>query len=286
MAQPDAPDPPDLDDERFTPVERVVWLAGAPGPAAPDWVATEEPLEIRVQQTPIAVVMRTPGHDEQLVRGFLLSERIIAAPAQILSLRHCTNVDDPAAEDNVMLVRLRDEVEVDLAALRRNLFASSSCGVCGKASIAQALARPTGPGSQLPLGLELTAETLARMPGRLRAAQEVFEHTGGLHGVGLFTATGELLIAYEDVGRHNAVDKVIGWAAGAGVELRACALMVSGRVSFEITQKALAVGIPVVAAVSAPTSLAIALAREANLTLVCFVRDQRMCVYAGEARIR
>lgn len=282
--RPDAPDP---DDERFTPVDRVAWIAGARGPMAPDWVATEEPLEIRIGQTPIAVVMRTPGHDEALVRGFLLSERIVADPAQILALRHCTNVDEPEAEDNVMLVRLRDDAEVDLAALRRNLFASSSCGVCGKASIAQAMAPVAGPErGPLPFGLELAAATLAALPERLRAAQEVFEHTGGLHGVGLFSAAGELLAAAEDVGRHNAVDKVIGWAAGEGVALEACALMVSGRVSFEITQKAVAVGIPAIAAVSAPTSLAVSLAREANLTLVCFVRDQRMCVYAGEQRIR
>jgi FdhD protein len=250
-----------------------------------DLVAREEPLEIRINQTPIAVVMRTPGHDEELVRGFLLSERIVATPEQITSLRHCTTVDRPEAEDNVMLVRLRDDADVDLAALRRNLFASSSCGVCGKASIAQALALPqlrdVGPSDVF----TIDAQTLARWPERLRAAQEVFEHTGGLHGAGLFSIAGDLLVAYEDVGRHNAVDKVIGWAARESVALQQCGLMVSGRVSFEITQKALAVGIPLIAAVSAPTSLAVELAREAGITLVCFVREQRMCVYAGEQRI-
>ncbi|HLT36521.1 MAG TPA: formate dehydrogenase accessory sulfurtransferase FdhD, partial [Enhygromyxa sp.] len=212
-----------------------------------------------------------------------LSERIVASPEQIATLRHCTTVDRPEAEDNVMLVRLRDDAEVDLAALRRNLFASSSCGVCGKASIEQALALPElcpSPGE-----FSIAATTLARWPERLRAAQEVFEHTGGLHGAGLFAADDELLAAFEDVGRHNAVDKLIGWAARERVTLAECGLMVSGRVSFEITQKAVAVGIPLIAAVSAPTSLAVELARAAGITLVCFVREQRLCVYAGEQRI-
>ncbi|MFO7567413.1 MAG: formate dehydrogenase accessory sulfurtransferase FdhD [Enhygromyxa sp.] len=275
---------PDPDDDRFTTVDRVAWLAGARGPIDADRVAREEPLEIRINQTPIAVVMRTPGHDEELVRGFLLSERIVAAAEQILALRHCATVDRPEAEDNVMLVRLRDDVQVDLAALRRNLFASSSCGVCGKASIEQALALPEL-GGRPTSGLSVTAASLARWPERLRAAQEVFEHTGGLHGAGLFAPGDELLAAFEDVGRHNAVDKVIGWAARERVGLRECGLMVSGRVSFEITQKAVALGIPLIAAVSAPTSLAVELARAAGLTLVCFVREQRMCVYAGEQRI-
>lgn len=274
---------PDPDDDRFTTVDRVTWLAGARGPTDTDLVAREEPLEIRINQTPIAVVMRTPGHDLELVRGFLLSERIVATAEQIVTLRHCTTVDRPEAEDNVMLVRLRDDADVDLAALRRNLFASSSCGVCGKASIEQALSLPEL--GVLATSFSVDAATLARWPERLRAAQEVFEHTGGLHGAGLFSAAGELLAAFEDVGRHNAVDKAIGWAARERVELRECGLMVSGRVSFEITQKAVAVGIPLIAAVSAPTSLAIELAREAGLTLVCFVREQRMCVYAGEQRI-
>lgn len=275
---------PDDDDDRFTTVERVAWLAGARGPIEADLVAREEPLEIRINQTPIAVVMRTPGDDEALVRGFLLSERIVASPEQIVALRHCTSVDRPEAEDNVMLVRLRDDAEVDLAALRRNLFASSSCGVCGKASIEQALALPEL--RRAVDGFVVEAQTLARWPEQLRAEQEVFEHTGGLHGAGLFTAEGELLAAFEDVGRHNAVDKLIGWAAREGAALSECGLMVSGRVSFEITQKAVAVGIPLIAAVSAPTSLAVELARAAGLTLVCFVREQRMCVYAGEQRIK
>lgn len=275
---------PDPDDERFTTVERVAWLAGARGPVEADLVAREEPLEIRINESPIAVLMRTPGHDEELVRGFLLSERIVGLPEQIVTLRHCTSVERPEAEDNVMLVRLRDDAEVDLVALRRNLFASSSCGVCGKASIEQALALPEL--RRALGGFVVDAATLASWPEQLRAAQEVFEHTGGLHGAGLFSRDGELLAAFEDVGRHNAVDKVIGWAACEGVALDECGLMVSGRVSFEITQKAVAVGIPLIAAVSAPTSLAVELAQAAGLTLVCFVREQRMCVYAGEQRLR
>jgi FdhD protein len=274
---------PDPDDDRFTTVDRVAWQAGARGPVDADLVAREEPLEIRINSVPIAVVMRTPGHDEELVRGFLLSERIVAAPEQIVALRHCTAVDRPEAEDNVMLVRLRDDAEFDLAALRRNLFASSSCGVCGKASIEQALALPEL--GSLGGGFTIDTATLASWPERLRATQEVFERTGGLHGAGLFASDGALLTAFEDVGRHNAVDKAIGWAAREQVRLGECGLMVSGRVSFEITQKAVAVGIPLIAAVSAPTSLAIELARAAGLTLVCFVREQRLCVYAGEQRI-
>lgn len=275
---------PDPDDDRFTTVERTVWMAGARGPLQPDWVAREQPLEIRIKQTPIAVVMRTPGHDEELVRGFLLSERIVGSPEQIVTLRHCTNVDRPEAEDNVMLVRLRDDVTVDLAALRRNLFASSSCGVCGKASIEQALALPELDRALASFAID--ARTLSRWPEQLRAKQEAFEHTGGLHAAGLFASDGALLAAFEDVGRHNAVDKAIGWAARERVAVHECGLMVSGRVSFEITQKAVALGIPLIAAVSAPTSLAVELARAAGLTLVCFVRAQRMCVYAGEQRIR
>ncbi|PRP95216.1 formate dehydrogenase accessory sulfurtransferase FdhD [Enhygromyxa salina] len=281
------PDPREIDDDGFAAVERSAWIDGVATELELDMLAREEPLEIRVNQVALAVVMRTPGDDEELVRGFLLSERIIAGIDDIASMRHCDNVETPEAEDNVMLVRLDPGVDVDLAALRRNMYASSSCGVCGKASIEAAMALPDqpqvcdAPGSSL----RVSVETLTSLPGRLRAQQLVFERTGGLHGAGLFDADGQALVVREDVGRHNAVDKVFGWAARERVELSRCVLMVSGRVSFEIVQKALALGIPIVAAVSAPTSLAVELAREAGISLVAFVRDRRLCVYAGGQRI-
>lgn len=271
------------EDERFRAAARVEWIDGAPGSAARDLLACEEPLEIRVNQVALAVVMRTPGHDEELVRGFLLSERIVPRPELIADLRHCTNVESPQAEDNVMLVRLDPSLELDLAALRRNLYASSSCGVCGKASIEQAMALPEFAGHAP--ALEVAAAVLTSLPRQLRAEQEVFDRTGGLHAAGLFELDGTLVVAREDVGRHNAVDKVIGWAAAHGRALDRCILMLSGRVSFEIVQKALALRIPIIAAVSAPTSLAVGLAREAGMTVVGFVRDGRLCVYAGEQRV-
>lgn len=273
------------EDERFIAVERRAWVEGVAEAAEPDLLAREEPLEIRVNGSSIAVVMRTPGDDLDLVRGFLLSERIVARAEDIASLRHCTTVESPEAEDNVMLARLHPSVELDLAALRRNLYASSSCGVCGKASIEAAMA--VGPLTSRPAGaaLRVPATVLGRLPEALRARQDVFERTGGLHAAGLFSAAGELLCAREDVGRHNAVDKVFGWAAEAGEALEQRVLMVSGRVSFEIVQKAVALGLPMIAAVSAPTSLAVALAEDAGLSLVGFVRGPRLCVYAGGERV-
>lgn len=272
------------DDERFVASERGAWIDGRPVASEIDLLAREEPLEIRVNQVQFAVVMRTPGDDEDLVRGFLLSERIVESVDDIDDLRHCDQVDTPEAEDNVMLVRLAPSVEIDLAALRRNLYASSSCGVCGKASIEVALALPSFHARRSP-DVHVSADVLATLPDRLRAEQLVFARTGGLHGAGLFEPDGTLLVVREDVGRHNAVDKVIGWAATHGVALDRCVLMISGRISFEIVQKSLALAIPIIAAVSAPTSLAVELAREAGMTLVGFVRDGRLCVYAGAQRL-
>lgn len=274
----------DPDDERLVARERGAWIDGRPAGPELDLLAREEPLEIRVNQVQLAVVMRTPGDDHDLVRGFLLSERIIASLADIADLRHCDTVDTPEAEDNIALVRLTAGVEIDLAALRRNLYASSSCGVCGKSSIELALALPSFDPHR-GMDLRVAADTLTALPDRLRAEQLVFARTGGLHGAGLFSLEGELVVVREDVGRHNAVDKAIGWAAARGIALDRCVLMVSGRVSFEIVQKALALAIPIVAAVSAPTSLAVELADQAGMTLVGFVRDGRMCVYAGEHRL-
>ncbi len=276
-------DPPeDDDDPRFAAVERIEWQSGEQSRDL-DMVAREEPLELRIAGVAIAVVMRTPGHDEELARGFVLSERIVARSDQVLSIRHCTTVDVPEAEDNILQIRLANEIDLDLASLRRNLYTSSSCGVCGKASIAAALAPSLG--LHVGPGLRVSAAILLGLPERLRADQRGFDRTGGLHAAGLFDRHGHSLVVREDIGRHNAVDKVIGWAAERGLEFAELILFVSGRVSFELTQKTAALGLPVIAAVSAPSSLAIDLARAAGITLVGFVRGDRMCVYAGDERI-
>ena len=247
-----------------------------------DSAAREEPLEIQIGPMSLAVVMRTPGHDLELAMGFLLTERIIRSVADVESIRHCSRATEPASEDNVVRVTLAPGVSVDVERLRRNLYASSSCGICGKATIDQALAEAP------PLNDALRVERrfFHELPARLRAEQTVFEETGGLHAAGLFTADGRLRAVREDVGRHNAVDKVVGWAARDGAfPLAAHVLFVSGRISYEIAQKALAARVPVVAAVSAPTSLAVELAERANLTLVAFVRGRSMNVYGAKERV-
>lgn len=247
-----------------------------------DEVVREEPLEIRIGGVPVAVVMRTPGHDEELALGFLATEGIVDEPAAIRSVRHCSVIEDPDAENNVIQAILADGVEVDLARLRRNMFASSSCGLCGKATIEQVMVRCEPLRDDTRVG----AAWLCSLPDRLRAEQDVFSRTGGLHAAGLFTAGGDALVVREDVGRHNAVDKVVGWALGRGLlPLRDHVLMVSGRVSYEITLKAAEAGISVLAAVSAPSSLAIDLAAEVGLTLVAFVRERRLTIYTAHERV-
>lgn len=249
---------------------------------APDSVAREEPLEIQIGGASLAVVMRTPGHDLELVTGFLLTERIVSGPGDIESVRPCGEVTEPAAEDNVVRAILGEGLRVDLERLRRNLFASSSCGVCGKATIEAALeAAPP-----LEDAAHFEAELLYVLPERLRGAQPVFDATGGLHGAALFDAAGRLLVAREDVGRHNAVDKIVGWAARTGsFPLPGHILMVSGRVSFEIVQKALAARIPLVAAVSAPSSLAIELAEASGIAIAGFLRGRSLSLYGDRGRI-
>jgi FdhD protein len=245
-------------------------------------VAHEEPLEIQLDGVSLAVVMRTPGDDEDLVRGFLLTERVVERARDIERLWHCTTVPDPEADGNVMLVRLRPEVRVDVERLRRHTFASSSCGVCGKATIANAMAiaEPLEDGPIFPRA------ALFGAPGRLLAAQEAFAATGGVHAAGLVRDDGTLALVREDVGRHNAVDKVIGAAAHGGLTLSRHALVVSGRVSFELVQKAAAVRVPLLAGISAPTSLAVRAARALGVTLVGFLRGDAMNVYARTERLR
>jgi FdhD protein len=250
-----------------------------------DALAAEEPLEIRVNGRPVTVTMRTPGHDFDLAAGFLVSEGVIGAADDVAAMRYCAGaVEDGMNTYNVLDLSLAPGVEPPDASLERNFYTTSSCGVCGKASLdaVRTVARWDVAGDPL----RLDAGLVARLPDRLRAAQRVFDRTGGLHAAGLFDASGEMLCVREDVGRHNAVDKLLGWAVREGrLPLRSTVLMVSGRASFELAQKAVMGGIPVLAAVSAPSSLAVELAAETGLTLLGFVRGTSMNVYAGEQRI-
>jgi FdhD protein len=251
-----------------------------------DVLAVEEPLEIRVGGTSLSVTMRTPGHDFDLAAGFLISEGVVAHSGEIAAIRYCAGVTEEGENTfNVLDVTLAKGVAAPDPSLERNFYMTSSCGLCGKASIdavrtASHHANPHDP-------LVIDASLLASFPDRLRAGQEVFDKTGGLHAAALFDGgTGEMLVLREDVGRHNAVDKVIGWAHGEGLlPLAGMVLQVSGRASFELTQKASMAGIPVLAAVSAPSSLAIDLAQESGMTVVGFMRGRSMVVYAGEQRV-
>ncbi|MFE7408473.1 formate dehydrogenase accessory sulfurtransferase FdhD [Isoptericola sp. NPDC057559] len=252
-----------------------------------DLLAGEEPLEIRVGGRSLAVTMRTPGHDVELATGFLVSEGVVTDGAQVAGARYCAPGPGVPGENayNVLDVALAPGVAPPDPALAREFFTSSACGLCGKASIDAVFTRSAFEVADDPV--RVGAALLAALPDRLRAAQDVFARTGGLHAAGLFdAATGEALVVREDVGRHNAVDKVVGWAAAAGrLPLRGTVLVVSGRASFELTQKAVMAGVPVLAAVSAPSSLAAELADEAGLTLVGFVRDPTLVVYAGGHRV-
>jgi len=254
----------------------------------PDTLAVEEPLEIRIGGEPLAITMRTPGHDVELAAGFLVSEGVIGVGGEFLSAIHCggpgTGGDDENTY-NVLDVTLAPGVEPPSTDLARNFYTTSSCGMCGKASIDAV--RTQSRHDVAADGVTVDAELLTRLPDLLRAEQEVFDKTGGLHAAGLFdAATGELLVLREDVGRHNAVDKVVGWAGREGLlPLSGHVLVVSGRASFELVQKAVMAGIPALVAVSAPSSLAVQLATESGLTLVGFTRPPRMTVYAGGYRL-
>ncbi|MFJ2031564.1 formate dehydrogenase accessory sulfurtransferase FdhD [Streptosporangium sp. NPDC087985] len=253
-----------------------------------DDLATEEPLEIRIQtgeaRRTLAITMRTPGHDFELAAGFLHGEGVVTSQG-ISSIAYCTDDDVPAeARYNTVTVRLRGDRLPDLPALNRNFMTSSACGVCGTASLDALRDRcsPLPPGDDL----RVSPETLYGLPHRLRERQGVFGRTGGLHAAGLFTPEGELLAIREDVGRHNAVDKLVGWALMSGrLPLGGHILMVSGRSSYEIMQKALTAGLPIVCAVSAPSSLAVDLAREFGMTLVGFLREKRFNLYSSPERI-
>ncbi len=250
-----------------------------------DRVAIEEPLEIRLgydaggerRTSSVSITMRTPCDDEDLAAGFLFSEGIVGSADEIAIIKPCSG-------DNTVRVELEDGIAVDLDRLQRHFYTTSSCGVCGKASLdalyAQGARAPVDSGATFP------QETLVTIPGKLREAQATFEETGGLHAAAAFTPHGELVVVREDVGRHNAVDKVVGALLMQGaLPATSLGLMVSGRASFELMQKALLAGMPLLAAVSAPSSLAVQLAREFNVTLIGFLRGDTFNVYAGEERL-
>src|SRR6202790_4065081 len=245
-----------------------------------DYLAAEEPLEIRAGEYSLGVTLRTPGDDEELVAGFLFTEGIIRKREDLVALKMPR---DTQAEKNLVRVTLDPGVRLAADSAARRFSAGSACGVCGKASIRQLRRRGLRrPEASSPFDPEM----LCQLPPILRATQEVFVRTGGLHAAALFTSTGELIVLREDIGRHNAVDKVIGWAFVEGkVPLDNYALLVSGRGGFEIVQKALVAGVPLLASVSAPASLAAQLARELGLTLVGFLRGRRFIIYAGAERL-
>lgn len=280
MAEPQPPineKPADAHDPQ---VQRMAMTRWRDGHAAQDEdeLAVEEPLEIRVRGKAVSVTMRTPGHDEELAVGFLLSEGLIQHRDDIARVDPCVR----AADGNIINVTLAPHVEIDFDKLTRHVFASSSCGVCGKASIDAVRGGfpPVSPGPLFP------AAVIQAMPAVLREQQAAFTRTGGLHAAALFDTAGRLSVLREDVGRHNAVDKVLGWAlCCTDYETARHALMVSGRASFEIVQKALSAGVPLIAAVSAPSSLAVELARDSGQTLVGFLRPGRMNLYTHPERV-
>ncbi|MEM6261891.1 MAG: formate dehydrogenase accessory sulfurtransferase FdhD [Bacteroidota bacterium] len=258
----------------------------------PDLLAVEEPLEIRIgfgpasdrEQRSISVTMRTPGHDFELSLGFLFTEGIIQSADQVREITHCRDVGRQEEVGNVVRVELQPEVEIDFKKLERHFYTTSSCGVCGKTSIEavhQSHCRLLPPSAPM-----ISSDVLHQLPETLRATQAVFEHTGGLHAAALFSSDGDLIMMREDVGRHNAMDKLIGAALESGlVPLHTYVVLVSGRASFELVQKAIAGGIPLMAAVGAPSSLAVNLANESNMSLVGFLRNNRFNLYCGFERV-
>lgn len=265
-------------------------IAGQAVTEAPDLLAVEEPLEIRLgfgpahdrQQRPVSVTMRTPGNDDELALGFLFTEGIIHRPTAILSCRHC--VQDAHKEGNVIRVELHPDVVVDWARLARSTFTSSSCGLCGKTTIESVMAIAPG---RLSADFRVDPALLHALPGRVREGQRAFAHTGGIHAAALFDADGTLRLVREDIGRHNALDKLIGAAFWQGwLPLGQYGIFLSGRIGVELVQKSWLAGVPLLAAVGAPSSLAVQMAQEAGMTLAGFVRDGRFNVYSGVERVR
>jgi FdhD protein len=263
------------------PIQRIDGSAAAP---VQDLLAIEEPLEIRLGETPVSITMRTPGHDFELAAGFLFTEGIIQNSQQIQRIRHSESNANPRQAANSVTVDLAPDVSLDFDRLKRHFYTTSSCGVCGKASIDALKAQGCPMLSQGTMIVDSTV--IHRLPEALRREQEVFERTGGLHAAALFDLEGNLILLREDVGRHNAVDKLIGAELLRGhMPLSNQLLLVSGRASFELVQKALMAGIPILAAVGAPSSLAVETALRFNMTLLGFVRDGRFNIYSGASRI-
>lgn len=283
---------------RVTARRRARHVTAEDAVARPETLVVEEPLEIRVNGSPTTVTMRTPGSDVELAQGFLLTEGIVSGRDDILSVRYCRGAPVPIPESlrssppeedgvntyNVLDVTLAPDVPPPDIDPTRNFYTTSSCGVCGKASLeAVRLISKHGPGDD---PATVATGTLSALPDKLRRAQKVFAATGGLHGAALFDTQGETLVVREDIGRHNAVDKVVGWALEQRrIPLSGTVLLVSGRASFELTQKAVMAGIPVLAAVSAPSSLAVDLASQSGLTLVAFLRGDSMNIYTRPDRV-
>ncbi|WP_329110831.1 formate dehydrogenase accessory sulfurtransferase FdhD [Micromonospora sp. NBC_01699] len=270
---------------RVTSRRRVVRVVDGTVSEPMDTLVAEEPLEIRVNGRALTITMRTPGDDFDLAAGFLVSEGVVQRGEHVAGIRYCAGAtDDGVNTYNVVDVVLGAGVPAPDPSLERNFYTTSSCGLCGKASLDAV--RTTAAWSVAEDPFRVTPDLVASLPDRLRAAQRVFDRTGGLHAAGLFDAAGQLLCLREDVGRHNAVDKVVGWALRSGrVPLRGTLLLVSGRASFELVQKAVMAGVPALAAVSAPSSLAVDLAADSGLTLVGFLRGASMNVYTGAHRL-
>ncbi|GAA2622714.1 formate dehydrogenase accessory sulfurtransferase FdhD [Streptomyces vastus] len=272
---------------RVTERRRVLRIREGAVSARPDTLVAEEPLEIRLGGKPLAITMRTPGDDFALAAGFLVSEGVLGRAEELTGIVYCAGATGEGGSNtyNIVDVRLAPGVVMPDITLERNVYTTSSCGLCGKASLDAVRTTARWPIADTP-PVRVGPDLLAALPYRLRSAQRVFDRTGGLHAAGLFSAEGDLLDLKEDVGRHNAVDKLIGHALQSGaLPLSQAILLVSGRASFELAQKAVMAGIPVLAAVSAPSSLAVDLAAETGLTLVGFLRGASMNVYAGEHRL-
>ena len=258
------------------------WANGGLDNETEDWVAREEPLEVRVKGESIVVTMRTPGHDKELAIGFLLAEGVITNSSDVLEIAYCQQ-GEASLHKNILNVFLSPEVEINLDRLKRNVYASSSCGLCGKASI-ESLQNIFEPLNKIET--VISVDKILTLAQKLRAKQSTFDKTGGLHAAGIFDRNGELLVLREDIGRHNAVDKILGHLFLKNrIPLEDCVLMVSGRASFEIIQKSLAGRVGIICAVSAPSSLAVDMAKESGQTLIGFLRERKFNVYSHKERI-
>lgn len=269
----------------------IVRIGAHPPETKPDLVVSEEPLEIRLgygpeddrQQLSLSVTMRTPGNDEALCLGFLYTEGIINSIDEVISVKYCEDLGRNEGMENLMRVELKPSVEISSEQFKRNFYTTSSCGVCGKASIDAIKVSCEALSST---GIWVEKEVLFKLPDLLRASQDVFKYTGGLHASGLFDVQGKLIAQHEDVGRHNALDKLIGAGLIKGsLPFSNFILVLSGRISFELVQKALRAGIQIIAAVGAPSSLAVNLAEEFGMTLIGFLKTDRFNIYTGKERV-